>query len=122
VTSGKEFSTGSSKERTLFQCVGDPPASMAVPLMAFPVTPEPTHAAPHLDRCWVSATAAPTDVICISKGAHSESFCSRQQCRAGPQDFEEEASTRWPIPWNQAPESLRKTVREKSAREGGLNS
>jgi hypothetical protein len=39
------------------------------------------------------------------------------------EDFEEEeASTRWPIPGNRTEESLRKTVREKSAREGGGNS
>jgi hypothetical protein len=39
--SGNEFSTTSDKERTLAQCVGDPPASMAVSLMAFPVTRSP---------------------------------------------------------------------------------
>jgi small subunit ribosomal protein S21 len=46
--SGNEFSTWNLKERTVQRCVGDPPASMVIPLMAFPVKRSPR--TPYPDR------------------------------------------------------------------------
>jgi hypothetical protein len=80
--SGNEFSTTSDKERTLAQCVGDPPASMAVSLMAFPVTRSPRTPRFTYPLVPVAAKRSGSSLVLKSgwKGAHSESFCSRQQC------------------------------------------
>jgi hypothetical protein len=45
--SGNEFSTTSDKERTLAQCVGDPPASGCL-IDGVPGDAEPTHASVYL--------------------------------------------------------------------------
>jgi len=68
------------------------------------------------------AHAKRSTMSCNWKGAHSESFCSRQQRRSGPQGAEKETPTRGSVPRNQAPESLWKAVRTNSAKEGWGNS
>ena len=64
--SGNEFSTTSDKERTLAQCVGDPPASMAVSLMAFPVT--------RSTQAGLLRPHGPRALFLEAKGIHFESF------------------------------------------------